>query len=271
MERLLLADEDRLRSTLRAHAEMEKDRNLCMEALSGELSDLLLRYNAACANDRMRQSLADSLTAAARDQLALLKAGGAEKELASREVRAIAPLLLLLAAALAAAALPLAGQTLLVGGACLAGALVCAFLSGRLWHKAQAVTVRATLDPEQLWLSLRRTCETIDRKIEDFCGRAVEWRGGEQGESEEMDPEELRFFGELLEALWSQNGDYALRQLKKLPPWLRQKGVETEEYSPETAGDFELLPSKKPPVTLRPALLQDGRLVQTGRATEQVK
>ena len=61
--------------------------------------------------------------------------------------------------------------------------------------------------------------------------------------------------------------DYALRQLGQVPGYLRTRGVETKEYSPETRGLFELLPTKNEPATLRPALVAGDTLILAGRAT----
>ncbi|MBR6839892.1 MAG: hypothetical protein IKM82_04810, partial [Oscillospiraceae bacterium] len=85
------------------------------------------------------------------------------------------------------------------------------------------------------------------------------------------DPEALQLFGDLLEGLYSGNGDFALRQLRKLQPWLASKGIETRDYAPDTAEMFDLLPTRSTPATLRPALLTEGKLLTTGKATEREK
>ena len=82
--------------------------------------------------------------------------------------------------------------------------------------------------------------------------------------------EELLLLGDLLEALYSQNGEYALRQLKKIRPYLQHKGIEWKEYDKENAELFELLPTKKEASTLRPALVSGDKLLLPGRAAEHV-
>lgn len=269
MQSLLEADEERLRHTLRASDSIEKSRDRSIDTLSEELGSLLLRYNAACAPDRMRQALADCLTATARDSLALLKAAGAEKETARRESSGWGLVLLLVAVIGAAAAVLLVERLRLVGTLCAAAAVIAAFLAGRLWFKERSVTARPTLDPEALWLGLRRSSETMDQKIEDFCARAGEWTVRPESGSAALSEEELRLFGDLLEALYADNGDFALRKLQQLRPCLRALGVETEDYSADHAEDFELFPSKRPGLTLRPALKTGDRLLLEGRATEK--
>ena len=270
MQALLDADEERLRHTLRANDSMDKNREVFVETLHEELGGMLLRYNAACAPDRMRQALAESLTATARDSLDLLKAGGAEKEVPRREISAWASLLLLIAVGAAAAGLILIGRLQTVGMICLGAAVLIAYLSGRLWFKKQKIGVRATLDADKVWYALRRMGETMDRKIDEFCERADEWRGkGAGGEgAAALSEEELRLFGDLLEALYAANGEFALRQLEKLRPCLRSLGLETADYDGGNAELFEFFPSLHPGLTLRPAILAGEKLVLAGRATD---
>lgn len=270
LQALLQEDEDRLLHTLRANESIEKSRDKSVETLSEELSSLLLRYNAACAPDRMRQALADCLAATARDTLGLLKAGGADKEVSRRESSGWAALLLMFAVAAAAACVLLIESNRLIGIACAAAALILAFLAGRLWFRERSVSVRPTLDPDALLLGFRRAGETMDRKIDSFCERAAEWApetkaGGEAALGEE----ELRLFGDLLEALYADNGEFALRQLKKTVPCLRALGLELADYNGDNIELFEVLPSRGAGATLRPAILSGDRLLLAGRATEQ--
>lgn len=269
IQELLSEDEERLRHTLRASETVEKNCERAIDTLSDEYADVLLRYNAACSPDRMRQALADAMTAAARESLAFLKAAGAEKEVSRRETPIWAPLLLLLAV-IAAAAAVLLGETqrlILILGT--AAAIVAAFLSGRLWFRRQSVSVRPSLDADKLWAAMKRSGETMDRKIDEFCARVAEWSaaGGDDGAGA-MREEELQLFGDLLEALYAENGDFALRQLRKLLPCLQALGIETEDYRGDNAELFELFPSKRPGKTLRPALKAGDRLLLSGRATE---
>lgn len=268
MQALLEADGDRLIHTLRAGESVEKDRERSLESLNEELGSLLLRYNAACAPDRMRQALADCATACARDGMGLLRAAGAEKESGRRESSGWAALLLLIAVVCAAAAVLLLTHTQLIAAACAAAAVITAFAAGRLWFKERSVTARATLDPDALMLGMKRLTETMDQKIDAFCERAGEWTARPETDGGKLSEEELRLFGDLLEALYADNGDFALRQLKKLRPCLRSLGVETEDYNGQNEDVFELFPSRRPGLTLRPALKSGERLLLAGRATE---
>ena len=122
MLELLQADEDALRKTLRANRSVDKSREAVAETLREELGTMLLRYNAACAEDRTRQAVADGLTATARDALDLLLAGGIERETPRRRVNAWAVVLLL--------------------AALLCGALLC--FTNVLWHFAWPIVCLAS-------------------------------------------------------------------------------------------------------------------------------
>lgn len=269
MQALLETDEERVRNTLRAGQSVDQSRESGLRTLSDELGALLLRYNAGCVDDPERQAVADAMTAAARDGLDLLLAGKTELKPGKRETRLGAPWLLLAALALGAAALWLLPRYAPAGWIGCALAVLCAFVSGRIWRKEGAPQAVDTLDPERLWATLKNTAETMDRKLGEYAALARERREREQAAEREklpLDREELALAAELLEALYTDNGDFALRQLRRLRPWLRAKGVETVDYGPETRELFELLPSKNEAVTLRPALLYGQKLLMTGRA-----
>ncbi|MDO4974228.1 MAG: hypothetical protein Q4E38_08470 [Eubacteriales bacterium] len=272
MRELLQTDEDALRKTLRANRSVDKSREAVAETLREELGTMLLRYNAACADDRRRQAVADGLTATARDALDLLLAGEVERETPRRRVNAWALVLLLgallcgVGAALLLSSLPAAGY------ACLGGLLVCAFLSGRFLFPAQTDTVRAVVDPDAAWFALKKTADTMDRKLEEYAAAEKELDGQRAANASTgpMSREELALFSDLLEALYAANGPFALRQLGKIPAFLEKQGVEIADYGDDTAELFELLPSRNPAMTQRPALLAGDKLLVSGKATEQV-
>ncbi|MBR4550262.1 MAG: hypothetical protein IKO83_10165 [Oscillospiraceae bacterium] len=267
---LLQADEDALRSTLRANRSVDKSREACAETLREELGTLLLRYNAACANDRTRQAVADGLTATARDALDLLLAGEVEQETPRRRVNAWAVVLLLAALLCGAGAwLPVARQ---VVHACFVGTLLFGFLAGRFWFTAQKPGVRAVVDPEAAWFALKKTAETMDRKLDEIAAveREQAGKGAAGASADPLSREELALFSDLLEALYAGSGPFALRQLAKIPAFLEKQGVELADYGDDTAEMFELLPSRNPAMTQRPALLAGDRLLVSGKATEQV-
>ena len=269
MQSLLASDEERLRNTLRAGQSVDQSRELGVRTLSDELGALLLRYNASCVDDPERQAVADAMTAAARDGLDLLLAGQTELKPGKKQARLGAPWLLIAALGLGAAGVLLTPQWSYAVWVGCALAVVFAYLAGRIWMKEGAPQAVDTLDPERLWATLKKTAETMDRKLGEYGALAQERRERQEASEREklpLDRDELALVGELLEALYTDNGAFALRQLRRLRPWLQSKGLETVDYSAETAELFELLPSKHEAVTLRPALLQGKKLLTVGRA-----
>ena len=69
MQALLAADEEKVTNTLRANITVDKSRERCVETLRGELGDMILRYNADCSDDVLRQAVADSMASAVRDSM----------------------------------------------------------------------------------------------------------------------------------------------------------------------------------------------------------
>ena len=274
MSGLLKADEEKLRSELKADALYDKDRKQSAVRLDEAFSKILLRYNAACTDDPMRQALADCQTAAVRDMLALLTAGTAQKEISKRRFRTGALITLLLAVIFGLVAALLIKEYYLVGCALMAAAALSAFLAGRLWYGEREVRVRAGLDPDVVWRTLKKTAETVDRKTAEFLDLSRGWQQeaaeAAPADGPALDGESLKLVGDLLEALYADNGDYALRQLRQLTPWLRRQGVEVVDYGADSAELFELLPTKKAAATQRPALVADGKLLLVGRATEHI-
>ena len=275
MSSMLQADEERIKSELRADAVVDQSRKQSITRLNDLFSQMLLRYNAENADDPIRQALADCQTAPVRDMVELLNAGTAKKETEKRKVRASAVICLLLAVICALSAALLVRTSFPAGIAFTAACGVFGFIGGLLWYGEREVRVQAGLDPEVIWRTVKKTTETMDRKAEEFLAQTdslvkKQPSSSEMTEADSMSPEDLKLYGDLLEALYSENGDYALRQLKKLPARLRAKGVELCDYSDDTAELFELLPTKNTASTLRPALVCRGELLLAGRATEPV-
>ena len=273
---LLAADEEKVRGGLRADAGVDHSRKQSVERLRDELGKILLRYNAAAAQEPSRQALADGMTAAAGEMLELLMAGVAKREISRRRLRSGAVIALLIAVIFGLTAALLVRENFLVGCALMAAAALSAFASGRLWYGEREVRVHAELDPEIVWRTLRRSLETMDRKSEEFLAqeRLRQQEAKEEQTSstiQALDPETLALIGSLLEAAYAENGEFALRQLRQIQPWLRRRGVETRDYSPESAELFELLPTRKNSATQRPALLYGEKLLMAGRATEHVE
>ena len=272
VEDLLTAEEEKLRNELRADSLIDKNRTLSVERLRGAFGDVLLRYNAAASADRPRQAMADCLTAAVSDMLGLLTAGTVKKDADKPAVRMGAVVLLLLGVIFALSAALLLGRFPIPAYIMAAACPACAFAAGRLWRGKGTGQVSTGLDADVVWDTVRRTGETMDRKIEGFSQQMKAWEeeltaAGAAGDRP-LSEEELDLYADLLEGLYSENGEYALRQMKKLRPYLRRRGVETEDYDGSNAAAFELLPTKKETRTLRPAICAGEKLLLPGRAAE---
>ena len=274
IEQLLKAEEEKIRGEIRADATIDQDRTQSVSRLKETLAQVLLRYNAANSGNQTRQAIANSMTAAIQDACGFLLASTAEKEISKRPLRAGAIISLLCSIICCLSSLLLFGQKLsfLFGCILMVLAIFLAFLSGRLWYGEREVQVRTGLDDDTVWKTLRKTSATMDRKIDRLCeledARIQEARNSAGETRQKISAEELNLLGDLLEGLYSENGEFSLRQLRKIKPYLQRQGIELEDYAANNAEFFEILPSKKGAVTLRPALLEGETLLLAGKATE---
>ncbi len=271
MEDLLRAREEKLRGELQADDRIEKNRGRSVERLREAFGDMLLRYNAENAGDRPRQAMADALTAAVCETLALLQTGTVKTESPARHVRVGGVAALLVSALCALAAVLLIGTWRLVGYGLFAACALGLFLAGRFWLSERQENPRAGLDADAVWRILGRTAETMDRKLDAFSEQQKAWeaeRNAAAPGAAAIDEEELRLLGDLLEALYSGSGEFSLRQLRKVRTYLQRRGVDIIEFEPALATNFELLPTKNETRTLRPALMAGDKLLLVGRAAE---
>ena len=274
MEQLLKAEEEKIRGEIRADITVDQDRGQSVLRLKETLAQVLLRYNAANSGNQTRQAIADSMTAALQDSCSFLLAGTAEKEISKRPLRAGAIISLLCSIICCLSSLLLFGQKMsfLIGCILMVLAIFLAFLSGRLWYGEREVKVRTGLDDDTVWKTLRKTSATMDRKIDRLCeledARIQEARNSAGETRQKISVEELNLLGDLLEGLYSENGEFSLRQLRKIKPYLQRQAFELEDYAANNAEFFEILPSKKGAATLRPALLEGETLLLAGKATE---
>ena len=274
MEQLLKAEEEKIRGEIRADITVDQDRTQSVSRLKETLAQVLLRYNAANSGNQTRQAIADSMTAAIQDACGFLLASTAEKEISKRPLRAGAIISLLCSIICCLSSLLLFGQKMsfLIGCILMVLAIFLAFLSGRLWYGEREVKVRTGLDDDTVWKTLRKTSATMDRKIDRLCeledARIQEARNSAGETRQKISAEELNLLGDLLEGLYSENGEFSLRQLRKIKPYLQRQGIELEDYTANNAEFFEILPSKKGAATLRPALLEGETLLLAGKATE---
>jgi hypothetical protein len=272
MLELLLAREEDIRNTLRANDSLDKSSEACAETLDKALTETLLRYNASRADRRTQQALADGLTATARAAAGLVKAGRAEKKAAARQIETWAILLLLVSVILCTGAIMLAQKLPLASYVCMAVSVLLAYIGGRAWFKKGEVTVRPTVDADAVWQTLRQTVETMDRKLDELsaCVESEAEKPAADGGGA-FNAEEIKLLAGLLEALYAQNGEFALRQLAKVPDYMEDQGISLVEYSPETEHYFECFPSRRERATQRPAIMLGDKLLLMGKAIKQTE
>lgn len=161
-----------------------------------------------------------------------------------------------------------AGCALLLLGGWLAG-------RGRGKEPEKKTQVQQTflVDPERIWHILKGTMLSADHSLEKARKMAS---SGESVENKQdagtLSRSDLAFFSELLENAYARrrkapSEEPLTEQIETIRYYLHEKGIETEDYSSQSAAWFELLPSGGGSVTIRPALLKDGELIQKGVAS----
>lgn len=276
LSNLLLADNEKIQHTLLANSAFDQDLKPCVKTLEDEMGKLLLKYNASSALDPLCQTVSECMMSAARDQLELINAveiRTEEKRHTAIEQKGLTALLLSVIFLLGG--ILFLNKTVTVGYLCMAFSVCFAYLSGRTWHKPKETKVSTCLNPDALLHTMKRTAETIDRKMEEFTAKSAERESeirkelNASGAVPSLTNEDLVLYGDLLEALWSDNGEFALKQLDKLFLYLKRHGITVVEYDGDNTELFELLPTKRERKTLRPALLSEGKVVSLGRAAER--
>ena len=143
------------------------------------------------------------------------------------------------------------------------------FFAGRP-PKAKGEKLKQTeliIDPDKIYRSIRNTILTVDRSLDQVISDA---RGKGSGtkvvEESGVDNAQIELFSNLLEALYSEDGDMALSKMAGVKFYLHKKGIDVIDYSDETAGYFDVMPSPDKE-TVRPALMLNGELLKKGLAT----
>lgn len=115
-------------------------------------------------------------------------------------------------------------------------------------------------DPAALARRMEQLLDEIDARLEaDSLAQAVD-------EADEIPDGLLEAAQMLMEADLTRDGAFALRALPGLLTALKRKGISAVMYSAENARYFDLLPAASGERTVRPALLQNGRLIARGQA-----
>ena len=129
------------------------------------------------------------------------------------------------------------------------------------------------VEPAFIWNVLQGTLLGADHSLELARERedAAIQEAGANGAGG-MKKSELRFFSDLLENAYarrrqSPSDGTLVEQVESIRYYLHTQGIETEDYSKQSAAWFELLPAEGTAVTIRPALIQGGVLIMKGVAS----
>lgn len=153
----------------------------------------------------------------------------------------------------------------------LLGANLLLFSSGAKKAEPAQMSARgiACADADALVRTLRELCQAVDICSSDLM--LLEKDAGMARLSGTADDAMLDLLSALMEAKASGRNDLAMRSLAQAQQYLHMLGVELMDYTPESAQFFDLLPTMGENRTIRPAMMQDGRLLRRGTATVQME
>ena len=154
-----------------------------------------------------------------------------------------------------------------------AGAAVL-FLAGKRWGKKDSTVYRpetekqteSRIDEDKVYRYLKAAAMVMDRHLAELAEELhyLKLQGSATGDGELSDTE-MTLFGDLLEALYCMDGEFALERLKGLSYYLHSRGIELADYSEQTSDCFDRMPGDTIH-TIRPALLRDGEVLKKGLA-----
>ena len=125
------------------------------------------------------------------------------------------------------------------------------------------------LDAEDLVREVGQICQAADICVSDL--HVIEQERGVSRLTGTVDDAVLDLLSSMLEARASGREDLAVRVLGQAEQYLHMMGVEAVEYDENHAAAFDVLPTLSGSRTVRPALLQDGRVLRRGVAAVAVK
>ena len=275
-------DREKLLSDLAQNKTPER----AVPVLQSELDRLVYRYNAECETEQLREcaaGMAEAVKAACgladtvrevkvwertlpsentkkKDSfLPLAGAGGGLAALGVLLSVLLHPLGIILSAVLPSLAF-VAGSVLL-------------FLSGRKAGKKQEPEARATekhteslVDAEKMYRYLKAAALVMDRRLDELAEELRYLHAeGAAGDQKELSDAETALFADLLEALYCEDGAFALERLKGLSYYLHSLGIELTDYSENTKELFDRMPGADAH-TIRPALTREGKVLKKGLA-----
>ena len=296
----LESDKERILQSLREAGTPEE----AQKVIESEIDRLLLRHNEDCGSERERDAALHMLQTA-KYSFAVITANAEPRIWERGDIAAGADrkkfsmtgtgwALLVGSAALAVCALIM--LSVLAGGAltpvmllkALPAALAgCAlmFFAGRsslgrkdigkgIGNDSSSRMIELRVDPDKIWNCLRSVVMVIDRNLVSVQeSTSLEQRKERIRSGPGITGEETALLSGLLELAYSQPSQMSQEMIDDIRFYLHGKSIKLEDYTPENRKDhkdwFERLPGASgKDMTLRPALVQDGKLLRKGMATD---
>jgi len=165
----------------------------------------------------------------------------------------------------------LAGWMLFIGqnAAAVAGLVSAGLGVMQAWLRRDADTAGMQARTRVNVYELMRMTDRLTQAMEDALSQAGQEQASLPGAGRaELTGDLLTPVQMLMEAVYTQDGGYALKAAPQLISALNEQGVELVDFSEEHRDWFEMFPGTEPNLTIRPALVKEGRLLARGQATE---
>ena len=138
-----------------------------------------------------------------------------------------------------------------------------------VYRRRVGVAARPKINVYELMRMTDRLMESmedaLERSAQEMCVSGQNALPQSMAEGDLLEPMQM-----LLEAANTQDGAYALKAIPALRSALVMRGIEEVPYSEERRDCFDMYPGTEEGMTIRPALMKDGRVLLRGQATERM-
>ena len=267
------------RCRMERELELTKDLKAAVDCVCASLERMRLEYCGRI-KDRRRRNEADRLFDIARQSVkCMLSVSGAGVKImkdeqatqtVSEKLIAMMPMAAMVVGAMLSVWLILEEMSV--------AAVLAAMLTAIAWLETQviyrrrlAVAAFSKVDKHELLRLVDRLMESMDDALEMSAQQAASEKKLESGERPMLTGDVLGSVQMLMEAVQTGDGEYALKAVPALTAALMEQGIEAVNYSQENEEYFDLYPGTEKGITIRPALLKDGKVIARGQATEAME
>lgn len=267
------------RCRMERELELTKDLKAAVDCVCASLERMRLEYCGRI-KDRRRRNEADRLFDIARQSVkCMLSVSGAGVKIMKDEqatqtmaekLIAMMPMAAMVVGAMLSVWLILEEMSV--------AAVLAAMLTAIAWLETQviyrrrlAVAAFSKVDKHELLRLVDQLMESMDDALEMSAQQAASERKLESGERPMLTGDVLGSVQMLMEAVQTGDGEYALKAVPALTAALMEQGIEAVNYSQENEEYFDLYPGTEKGITIRPALLKDGKVIARGQATEAME